>query len=68
MKELQKLLSKDEFNRFIYNLYKFKRNPASKRHFFKRTSRDLIFSFHWTNSYEGFKYWELLCIKYRNKL
>ena len=58
MKELQKLLSKDEFNRVIYNLYRTpRRTPLNNLGFFKNSATSLLHCFKWSGTIEKFKYW-----------
>ncbi len=58
MKELQKLLSKDEFDRFIYNMYFNKhRSWDFKELIVTETQLILSGAFNWKESKEGLNYW-----------
>jgi hypothetical protein len=64
MKELQKILTEDEFNRLIYNLYRTpKRIPSEGGFLFKRSSHGLVQSFYWDYSKESMYYWSYISSK-----
>ena len=70
MKKLEQLLTKNQFNRFIYNLYFHNRlmceNLNHIKTYINLTPASIVHTaFKWESSKEGFYYWSNLYINLR---